>query len=123
MKSARRGRLASITLFMLVVILIVGGMSWATVATLELAKHDLGEERSNTYERNIALALGRLDTHVGIVLGNEIARPFTDYFPYETVEVVEVWSAVKDVLFRQLIVDCKSVTARLRSACDELCQM
>ena len=45
MKSALRGRLASITLFMLVVTLIVGGMSWATVATLELAKRNLGEER------------------------------------------------------------------------------
>lgn len=88
MRAAWRSKIGAALIFALVAVVVLGGMSWATLSTVELARQDMRNERA----RHIAQALWRMDTYVGGVLRSEMARPFEHYYPFHTVEPVEVWS-------------------------------
>ncbi|MBU0719264.1 MAG: hypothetical protein KJ749_13530 [Planctomycetes bacterium] len=88
MRGAYRTKLAAGISFILIAGLMVGGMAWATVATLELAKYNVREE----HRRNTLWAVSEMDRYVSGVLESEAARPYTDYMDYHTAEPVAVWS-------------------------------
>ncbi|MEK6674506.1 MAG: HAMP domain-containing sensor histidine kinase [Planctomycetota bacterium] len=75
MSSSRAGVRYAIVGFVLIAFVVVGGMSWATIATWELAKFDLREE----HLAKLREAVGRMDNHVLGILKTEAAREYTDY--------------------------------------------
>ncbi len=86
MRGFRRGRFAAVAGFTLVAAVVLGGMSWATVSTWQLAKINVEREHRDRLSKAVLL----MDTYMGGILEQEMARPFTDYMPYYTAEPVEV---------------------------------
>lgn len=89
MTSSQKSKLAAIVGYLLVASVVLGGMTWATIATFELAKHNLrvGDLR------NDFLAVSEMDSYMRGILRSEKARAFTDYMAYHTTEYVEVWDS------------------------------
>ena len=58
--------------FILISIVVLGGMAWVTVSTFELAKKNVGEE----HDRKVSLAVGRIEKYTGGVLNSETYRSF-----------------------------------------------
>ncbi|MBI4717937.1 MAG: HAMP domain-containing histidine kinase [Planctomycetes bacterium] len=75
MRRAQRSKIAGLAVFALITVLVVAGMSWATAATIELARYNVGQEQHALIDR----ALGRLDSYMGGILNSEAARDHTDY--------------------------------------------
>lgn len=75
MRSSLRNKLAAVTVFLLIAIVVVSGMTWATVSSFRLAEKNLTEG----HERLASLALGRMDSHIGGILNSETSREHSDY--------------------------------------------
>ncbi|UCE58335.1 MAG: HAMP domain-containing histidine kinase [Phycisphaerales bacterium] len=88
MSRCRASTLAAVVGFILVAIVVLGGMTWATVSTFQLAKINVDRE----HHTRMSGAATRIDSHVGGILKSEMARPFTQYFAYYTVAPVQVWT-------------------------------
>jgi len=82
MTGSRKTKLAALIGFLLISLVLAGGMSWATVATLTLAKKNAREE----YDRKVSLALGRMESYMRAVVNSET---FRDYFDYLALHVRE----------------------------------
>jgi len=87
MRSSGTSTLASVTGFVLVAIVVLGGMTWATVSTYQLAKINVERE----HRTRISKAVYRMDSYMSGVLGEEMSRPFTHYWPFYTDVPVQVW--------------------------------
>jgi signal transduction histidine kinase len=85
---SRKSLLAAIIVFSLVAVVVLGGMSWATVAQLELAE----VQAQQRHQSKMNLALWRMEGHIIGVLASETARPYTDYVAFRTEEPVAAWS-------------------------------
>jgi len=88
MRGFRRGRVAAAAGFLLVASVVLGGMSWATLATLELQKRTVEDE----HRTRMSKAVWRMDSYMGGILDGEMHRPFTDYFPFYTDVPLAAWS-------------------------------
>lgn len=86
MTSSRKSKLAAIVGYLLVAIVVLGGMTWATIATFELAKRNLKEGDL----RNDFVAVSEMDSYMRGILRSEKARAYTDYMAYHTTDYVEV---------------------------------
>lgn len=75
MNILRRGKLGAILLFGLIFLAIVGGMAWATVASVKLAEKSIEEERRSKRDR----ALGDVEQYIARVLITEAARSSNHY--------------------------------------------
>ena len=75
MNVLRRGKLGAVLLFALIFIAVVGGMTWATVASVKLAEENIKSERLTKIDR----ALTEIEKYVAQVLAVEAAKPYTDY--------------------------------------------
>ena len=96
MTGSQKNKLASLVGFVLIAVLVVGGMAWATVATFDLEKENVRRE----HLKNVLLAVSEIDSHIRGVLKSETSRPFTDYLKLHTAEPVAGWSeggATEDV--------------------------
>jgi len=84
--SSQKSKLAALTGYVLVAVLVLGGMGWASAATFELARRNFLKENL----RNEFLAVSEMDSYLRSILRSEKARPFTDYFCHHTVEYSRV---------------------------------
>ena len=75
MRSSRRGMRYAAVGFVLMMLVVLGGMSWATVNTVRLARIDF--EKHQRY--NLVAAMNRMEGHMMVTFINEGNRPFTDY--------------------------------------------
>ncbi len=75
MNILRRGKLGAILLFGLIFLAVVGGMTWATIASVKLAEENIRSERLT----KIARALTGVEQYIAQVLATEAARPYTHY--------------------------------------------
>lgn len=88
MRGSRRTRLVAAVGFLIIAVLLIGGMAWATVATVELATRNVQEE----HLRNVRWAVSEMDRYVSGVLESEVARPYTDYLAFHAAEPEVVWA-------------------------------
>ncbi len=72
MKDCLRGKCGGLLAFLLVVVLVTGGLGWVTAEALRL-------EAENERAGRIRLALWRLDSRVSPLLAREDSRPFDHY--------------------------------------------
>jgi len=86
MRSSRRSKLAALAVFLSIAAVVIGGMTWATVASFELAKKTVSEEHHTKVHR----ALWQMESHMKGILFTEAARPYTDYVDYHTDRPVAV---------------------------------
>ena len=75
MTGSRRSRGSAIAVFALIAVVLLGGMTWASWATFELAKKNVSDRHAS----RISKALWRLDGYIGGIKNSEAARPYTDY--------------------------------------------
>ena len=81
MRRSRHGVLYAVIGFILVALVVVAGMTWATVSTVELAKLGI--------DYQVRLALWQMDSYVTRALTVEVARPYADHVAFHT---PELWS-------------------------------
>jgi signal transduction histidine kinase len=72
---ARKNKLAAIGVFALTALVVTAGITWATVATLQLAKRTVMDE----HKRMVSEALMLMDVDIKSILHVEAAREYTDY--------------------------------------------
>lgn len=75
MSILRRGKFGAVLLFGLIFVAVVGGMAWATAASVKLAEKSIEEERRSKRDR----ALGDVERYIAQVLITEAARPGGHY--------------------------------------------
>ena len=84
MNGSGRSRRNAVFGFMLVTALVLGGMSWATVSQLELARRDLQEAARIDRDRKINRAVGEMEDIVAPVVYIENARSYREYLSVST---------------------------------------
>ncbi len=85
MTSSRRNKFAAATVFLMISAVVVGGMTWATVTSFQLAK----EHARKGHDRKIERAVSWLDAWAFGLLASE-ARRTRDYRPYDVLEPLAV---------------------------------
>ena len=88
MSDSKKGLLAATIVFVLIAVVVVGGMSWATVTQLRLAE----VKAAAAHRSEVSTAVWRIEEHVSGLLASEAARPYTDYVGLHTVEPLAAWS-------------------------------
>ncbi|MCH8147245.1 MAG: HAMP domain-containing histidine kinase [Planctomycetes bacterium] len=86
MTSSQKSKLAAVSGYLLVAVLVLGGMGWASDATFELAKRNIEKEKF----RSVLVAVSEMDSYMRSILRSEKQRPFTDYSCHHSVEYQEV---------------------------------
>lgn len=71
----RRDTLRAAFLFGLIMIAVVGGMTWATYASVSLAEENIKSDRLTRIDR----ALKGIEQYISFVMSTETTRPYTDY--------------------------------------------
>lgn len=86
MAGERRTRRNALLGFALVTLVILGGLAWATSATVRLAMLDINHERHAELDGRIQQAMVRLDDTIQRIVYGEGSRPYHTYSPwyYET---------------------------------------
>lgn len=92
MTSSQKSKLAAVTGYLLVAVLVLGGMGWASAATFKLAKHNIEKEEL----RSVLLAVSEMDSYMRAILRSEKQRPFTDYFCHHTVDFQQVLNETRE---------------------------
>lgn len=75
MKSTDRSRLAAVAVFVLIALVVIGNMTWATLSSFTLARKRVTED----YERKVAAAVADLNNYMAGILNSETARDHRDY--------------------------------------------
>lgn len=75
MTGSRRSLGSAIVVFALIAVVLLGGMTWASWATFELAKKNVSDRHAGLINK----ALWRLDGYIGGIRNSEASRPYTDY--------------------------------------------
>lgn len=94
MSGSRKNTLVASIGFALIAIVVLGGMSWATVATVELAKKNLSED----HDRKVSLAVGRIESYIGGILNSESFRNYFDYLAFNVREPLAVYTKNEDIV-------------------------
>lgn len=68
--------------FAAVALLVLGGLSWATVASLRLEDANLALQNRESRSADLKLAMWSIDSLITPVLGREISRPYYEYTSY-----------------------------------------
>lgn len=84
MTSSQKSTLAAVGVFTLIAAVVLGGMTWASAASFELAKITVSEE----YLTRVHRALWQLESRMKGILNSEASRPYTDYVDYHMVKPV-----------------------------------
>ena len=74
MSGSLKGKLATPLVFSLAAAVVIGGMTWATIATYKLAKDE--------HLSKVRIAIWRMEKYLGGILAVESSRPYTDYLAY-----------------------------------------
>ncbi len=89
MTSSQKSTLTALGVFVLTSAVVLGGMTWATAASFELAKKTVSEE----YRTRVHRALWQIESGMVGVLNSEASRPYTDYVDYHLARPVAAVSA------------------------------
>ncbi|MBN1512765.1 MAG: hypothetical protein JXB13_12185, partial [Phycisphaerae bacterium] len=79
--ASRSAKLATLC-FGLIALLVLGGLTWASVVSLRLKNTELLAQAKEDYQRRLRLALWRIDPLVMNVLAREASRPYWEYASY-----------------------------------------
>src|SRR5919204_2652377 len=74
-----RGPLGGAVTFLLVTLLVAGGLGWATFHALRLEEAQRQAAADLAHAEQVRLALWRLDSRVNLALSREDGRPFGHY--------------------------------------------
>lgn len=88
MRSSTRSKLAATAVFMAIAAVVVGGMTWATWATLELKKKDFADKQSRKIEKAVSI----IDGYMGGIRASETMRSYLDYKAYFFKRPLRVWT-------------------------------
>ena len=102
MTSSQKSTLAAVGVFALIAVVVLGGMTWATAASFELAKNRVNEEHFT----KVQAALRQIDSDVKGIINFETSRPYTDYVDYHDCHDCD----------NDLFCDCGDQYARLPAA-------
>ena len=100
MTSSQKSKFAAVTGYLLVAVLVLGGMGWASAATFELEKRNIRKEEF----RSVVLAVSEMDGYMRAILRSEKQRPFTDYFCHHTVDFQQVLGETREPVDASLVV-------------------
>ncbi len=75
MRRSRRSKFAAWAVFILIAIVVLGNMAWATASSFMLARKTVTED----YERRVNAAVTELASYMAGVLNSETARDYRDY--------------------------------------------
>ena len=78
MTSSRRSMGAAVVLLVLIAVAVLGGVSWATLASYELAMRTVSDE----HRARVQQAAFELESYLIVVLNKEANRPYTHYFDW-----------------------------------------
>lgn len=107
MSGLRKSKLGAVLLFALIAVTVIGGMSWATVASYKLAEKTIGEERLTRLQR----AVGEVEKYITRVVNTEAARNYKEY----SATYAEDPESIRTRDGRQLNIDPNYVQVELRS--------
>lgn len=79
--STRSTRIA-LSAYVLLSVLILGGVTWGTLATLRLERGVADIRQANAFRDSVSNALNRMDNVLTPVVAREAARAFRDYIAY-----------------------------------------
>jgi signal transduction histidine kinase len=79
MRSLFRGTPGGLAAFLIIVVLVAGGLGWATRAALTLEQEQLEQIAAADHSDRLRLALWRLDSRITAILAREESRPFNHY--------------------------------------------
>ncbi len=88
MTGSRRSLLAAIIVFVLISVVVVGGMAWATATQLQLAEI----KAIRAHQDRLSLAVQRIEGHINGILMTEIARDYTDYIALRSEKPEAAWA-------------------------------
>lgn len=88
MRGTSSSRIGGVVVFASIAVVMIGGMAWATSATLELAKKNILDE----YEGKIARAVNQVDNYMGGIRAVETLRAYTEYQPMYDKQPLVVWT-------------------------------
>ena len=82
MSTASRSVKVATLCFGLIALLVLGGLTWASVVSLRLRNTERQVEAREDHTRRLRLALWRIDPLVMNVLAKEASRPYWEYTSY-----------------------------------------
>ncbi len=88
MRRSSRSRVGGVVVFASIAIVMIGGMAWATSATLELAEKNILDEHQGKIER----AVNQIDNYMGGIRAVETLRAYTEYLPMYDKQPLVVWT-------------------------------
>jgi signal transduction histidine kinase len=74
-----RGKAGGLLVFLLIALLVIGGLGWVTAAALRLEEEHLEEQAQVELQGQLQLALSLLDSRVRPLLAREDSRPYNHY--------------------------------------------
>src|SRR5262249_20166396 len=74
-----RGKAGGLLAFILIAVLVIGGLGWVTAAALRLEEEHLQEQAQVELQGQLQLALSLLDSRVRPLLAREDSRPYNHY--------------------------------------------
>ncbi len=88
MRSSQRSKLAALTVFVLIAIVVVGGMAWATRSSFELARKNATDQ----HDRKISRAVWEMSNYMAGIINSEAARGWDEYTRVQIKKVMAVVS-------------------------------
>jgi len=88
MTHSKKSSLAAVGVFVLIAVVVLGGMTWASAASFELAKKRVGEQHAT----QVHAALRQIESHIKGVINFEASRQYFDYVEYYTLQPVAVFT-------------------------------
>jgi len=88
MRSSARSRLGAAVVFASIAVVVIGGMSWATVATIELAENRV----LDVHEGKIVSAVDLIDNHMSGILTAETMRNYKEYKAISETQPLAIWT-------------------------------
>lgn len=88
MRGSQKSTLGALIIFMLIAVVAIGGMTWATQSSFALAKKTINDDYDGVVEK----AMWRMDGYMSNILYSEGQRDYADYKTTKTVTPLAVWS-------------------------------
>jgi signal transduction histidine kinase len=88
MTGSGKSKLVAVIVFVLTAVVVLGGMSWATVAQLRLAE----VKAVAAHQSEVGEAVWRMEIYFNRILASEASRAYTDYVALHKAEPVAAWS-------------------------------
>lgn len=88
MRGSQKSTLGALIIFLLIAVVAIGGMAWATQSSFALAKKTIIDDYDSVVEK----VMGRIDGYMNNILYSETHRDYADYETTKTVTPVAAWS-------------------------------